>query len=54
MPVCSNALRHPIHIPIQRLMIMADAHYDWPNNVVAVGTGEQTAAGPVYSIFEIG
>tara|TARA_R110000824_G_scaffold85425_3_gene212286 strand:+ start:3204 stop:3665 length:462 start_codon:yes stop_codon:yes gene_type:complete len=28
--------------------------YLWLNNVVAAGTGEQTAAGPVYSIFEIG
>lgn len=31
-----------------------DDRYAWLNNVVAVGTGEQTAAGPVYSIFEIG
>lgn len=31
-----------------------DEHYAWLNNVVAVGTGERTAAGPVYSIFEIG
>ena len=28
--------------------------YDWLNNVVAVGTGERTATGPIYSIFEIG
>jgi len=28
--------------------------YLWLNNVVAVGTGEQTADGPVYSFFEIG
>ena len=28
--------------------------YAWLNNVVAVGTGEQTATGPVYSLFEIG
>lgn len=28
--------------------------YAWLNNVIAVGTGEQTATGPVYSIFEIG
>jgi len=28
--------------------------YLWLNNVVAAGTGEQTADGPVYSIFEIG
>lgn len=25
----------------------------WLNNVIAVGTGEQTATGPVYSIFEV-
>jgi hypothetical protein len=54
MPVYSNALHCPIHIPIQRLVIMADARYGWLNNVIAVGTGEQTAAGPVYSILEIG
>lgn len=30
-----------------------DDRYVWLNNVVAVGTGEQTAAGPVYSIFSI-
>ncbi len=52
MPVYSNAL--PRHICIQRFVVMADARYDWLNNVIAVGTGEQTAAGPVYSIFEIG
>lgn len=28
--------------------------YLWLNNVVAAGTGEQTADGPVYSIFAIG
>ena len=28
--------------------------YLWLNNVVAAGTGEQTANGPVYSFFEIG
>ena len=31
-----------------------DPRYEWLNNVVAVGTGEQTALGPVYSIFEVG
>ncbi len=31
-----------------------DERYGWLNNVIAVGTGEQTATGPVYSIFEIG
>ena len=31
-----------------------DANYAWLNNVVAVGTGQQTAAGPIYDIFEIG
>ncbi|NRD90972.1 DUF3237 domain-containing protein [Sphingopyxis sp. BSNA05] len=30
------------------------AQYLWLNDVVAVGTGEQTADGPVYSFFEIG
>lgn len=31
-----------------------DDRYTWLNNVIAVGTGEQTANGPVYEIFEIG
>lgn len=31
-----------------------DPRYDWLNNVVAVGTGERTATGPIYLIFEIG
>lgn len=31
-----------------------DARYAWLNNVIAVGTGERTASGPIYSIFEIG
>jgi Protein of unknown function (DUF3237) len=31
-----------------------DQRYAWLNNVIAVGTGVQTAAGPVYEIFEIG
>ncbi len=30
-----------------------DERYRWLNDVVAVGTGTQTAAGPVYEIFEI-
>ena len=28
--------------------------YAWLNNAVVVGVGEQTAAGPVYRLFEIG
>ena len=31
-----------------------DDRYVWLNNVIAVGTGEQTVTGPVYSIFSIG
>ncbi len=31
-----------------------DERYQWLNNIVAAGTGTQTAAGPVYAIFEIG
>lgn len=31
-----------------------DERYRWLNDVVAVGTGEQTASGPVYSIFQVG
>lgn len=26
----------------------------WLNNVIAVGTGEQTATGPIYTIYEVG
>ena len=28
--------------------------YRWLNDVVAIGTGTQTAGGPIYEIFEIG
>ena len=31
-----------------------DDRYAWLNNAVVVGTGEQTATGPVYTLFEIG
>lgn len=31
-----------------------DERYAWLNNVLAVGTGEQTRDGPIYTIFEIG
>lgn len=31
-----------------------DEQYAWLNNVIAVGTGQQMAHGPVYSLFEIG
>ncbi len=31
-----------------------EGHYQWLNNVIAVGTGTQTATGPAYDIFEIG
>ena len=31
-----------------------DERYAWLNNVVAVGTGERTTTGPIYSIFEVG
>ena len=31
-----------------------DGRYAWLNNVIAVGTGEQTVTGPVYTVFEIG
>jgi Protein of unknown function (DUF3237) len=31
-----------------------DVRYAWLNNAVAVGTGTQTATGPVYEIFEVG
>jgi hypothetical protein len=28
--------------------------YQWLNNAIIVGTGEQTSAGPVYSLFTVG
>ena len=31
-----------------------DPRYTWLNNVIAVGTGEQTAAGPIFTIIEVG
>mgnify|MGYP000906252316 CR=1 len=31
-----------------------DERYSWLNNVVAVGTGEQTATGPIYTLYEVG
>ncbi|MBT8151482.1 MAG: DUF3237 domain-containing protein [Gammaproteobacteria bacterium] len=30
-----------------------DEKYKWLNDVVAVGTGEQTASGPIYTIYQI-
>ncbi len=31
-----------------------DERYQWLNNVIAVGTGEQTSVGPIYTLYEIG
>lgn len=31
-----------------------DARYRWLNDAIVLGTGEQTASGPVYSLFTIG
>ena len=31
-----------------------DERYAWLNNAVVVGTGEQTASGPIYTLFEVG
>ena len=31
-----------------------DEPYTWLNNVIAVSTGQRTATGPIYDIFEIG
>ena len=28
--------------------------YAWLNNAIVVGTGEQTASGPIYALFEVG
>ena len=31
-----------------------DERYAWLNNAIVVGTGEQTASGPIYTLFEVG
>ncbi len=31
-----------------------DERYAWLTNAVVVGTGEQTATGPIYTMFEVG
>ena len=31
-----------------------DERYAWMNNLIVVGTGEQTATGPIYTLFSIG
>ena len=31
-----------------------DERYAWLNNAIVVGTGEQTATGPIYTLFEVG
>lgn len=45
---------HEYSLAITAKLECGDERYAWLNNVIAVGTGEQTASGPVYSIFEIG
>lgn len=45
---------HEYSLAVVAKLECGDSRYSWLNNVIAVGTGEQTAAGPVYSIFEIG
>lgn len=30
-----------------------DERHAWLNNAIVVGTGEQTASGPIYSLFEV-
>ena len=46
--------RHEYSLAVVAKFECGDSRYSWLNNVIAVGTGEQTAAGPVYSIFEVG
>ncbi len=45
---------HEYSLVINAKFECGDSRYLWLNNVIAVGTGEQTAAGPIYSIYEIG
>jgi hypothetical protein len=32
---------------------MQPAKYDWMNRIMAIGTGRQRAADPIYGIFEV-
>ena len=45
---------HEYSLAIVARFECGDDRYAWLNNVVAVGTGEQTRLGPIYTIFEIG
>jgi Protein of unknown function (DUF3237) len=45
---------HEYSLVINAKFECGDSRYLWLNNVISVGTGEQTTAGPIYSIYEIG
>lgn len=46
--------RHEYSLAMVAKFESGDERYAWLNNVIAVGTGKQTADGPVYAIYEIG
>lgn len=45
---------HEYSLVISAKFECGDGRYAWLNNAIAVGTGEQTPTGPIYSIYEIG
>jgi hypothetical protein len=45
---------HEYSLAITPKFECGDERYAWLNNVVAVGTGEQTRSGPIYTLHEIG
>lgn len=46
--------RHEYSLAITARLECGDTRYDWLNDLVIAGTGEQTRTGPVYSLFAIG
>ncbi len=45
---------HEYSLAMTAKLESGDPRYAWLNNAVVVGTGAQTATGPIYSLFEVG
>ena len=45
---------HEYSLAIIARLECGDERYAWLNNAIVVGTGEQTATGPIYTLFEVG
>jgi Protein of unknown function (DUF3237) len=43
-----------LNVDFSGTIMIGDSRYQWLNDIIAVGTGEHTPEGPVYSIFEVG